>query len=959
MEPNKKKCFFSVKSSFMELDRQTFFYSNIRNNYALPKPKSKIILIVLDKSGSMEGENIEQCRKVMKLLFTFFRTSLPDASLNLITFDMRTFLTKDMNLLPIKSVENIIDQIQADSSTYFTGVLKHMEEFISSKKKVIEDLSIIFMTDGQIVVKEEKNNNFKLLNDQIESLSLCLNKCTKDCDIHTIGLGKEHDPFFLEKLLTLKPLNSTYLFIIDDTGIEPSFKAVKDMISLNNIKANLNLVDLKGKKMKLTKEIIVKENEQENEDREWEIFQNLDIDVLEIDMKMSYLEISVANGGNLEMKLLAEIVENNVGEEELLKFHLIKIRNELQSILNTLKHYSQENKIEISQLDHYTMIKIQLFKEFNQIFLKIFKIKNMVLKKELFALSEEMSPLMNVIDELLSSGYISKIKNELLAKAVQISHKNINKKRYIKDFKGSISDLVSLFNKQDEQIAKISHRLSGDRDIFEQKYKNLAEEYVCFLTSYNFIETIADQDCLCVSFSVSRSEASIMAPSKMKINAIYPTIISAQSFLYAIKYSINLNFSDNSIQKERIIKGVAQESINAAIPIFLCKEHWEIGRILIDRILGWIVALDPLLYHIRMKLTLPFLLLEFNIKECYKTQGNQFNMKYFRLLLETCLNILLDESFNKDNNLKDRVSKHLEIYQFDGIERLPEKMSTRVFFFFIQQLCAMILGWIHPKPQQIEEIYFFAVEEELRLFQVKEFNSYKDYENINLMTKSQEEQEQIIDKYLKKYNSLFIENCLVLALVKNLMMQFNGNIENFNFKDIKPIESDNALLNETKLGDKNALFALFFQNQLHHDNATRKKAFQTKTYVDCRKNWKEVLVQYSENVKNASEKRNQQLEVNKNPNIDVSTLRKKFRNLVVLEMLNKFKETDDLEKAGDLLDKCFAIKPGRVLDYNIYLFRGEIVLPSPKLKLFKEKHLKYDKLVKLNMKKKFYGIISL
>ena len=123
MEPNKKKCFFSVKSSFMELDRQTFFYSNIRNNYALPKPKSKIILIVLDKSGSMEGENIEQCRKVMKLLFTFFRTSLPDASLNLITFDMRTFLTKDMNLLPIKSVENIIDQIQADSSTYFTGVL--------------------------------------------------------------------------------------------------------------------------------------------------------------------------------------------------------------------------------------------------------------------------------------------------------------------------------------------------------------------------------------------------------------------------------------------------------------------------------------------------------------------------------------------------------------------------------------------------------------------------------------------------------------------------------------------------------------------------------------------------------------------------------------------------------------------------------------------------------------------
>ena len=948
-----------MKSCFMELSSQNFFYSSIRNNHVLPKPKSKTILIVLDKSGSMEGDNIEQCKKVMKLLFDFFRTSLPDASLNLITFDMRAFLTKDMHLMPKKSVENIIDHIQADCSTYFTGVLKNMEEFIVAKKN-IDDLSIIFMTDGEIVVKEEKINDFKLLNDQIESLSNCLNKYTRDCDIHTIGLGKEHDPFFLEKLLTLRPLNSTYLFIIDDTGIEPSFKAVKDMIFLNNIKASLNLVSQKGKKMKLTKEIIVKENEQENEGREWEIFQNVDIDVLEIDMKTSFLEISVANGGSLEKHVLAEVLEQNIDNDQLLKFHLIKIRNELQSILTTLKHQSKENSLEISQLDNYTMIKNQLFKEFNQIFLKIFKIKQMALKKELFALSEEMSPLMNVIDELLSSGYISKIKNDLLAKAVQISHKNIKKNKYIKELKGMISDSVSLFNSQDEQIAKISHRLGGNKDILEQKYKPLALEYVCFLTCYNFIEAIADQDCLCISFNVSRSEAAVMAPSKMKINAIYPTVISAQSFLYAIKYSINLNFSENAVQNERIIKGVAQESINAALPIFLCKEHWEIGRILIDRILGWIVGLDPLTYHIRQKLTLPFLLLEFNMKECYKTQGSQFMMKYFRLLLETCLNVQLDESFNKDNNLKERVMKHLEIYQFDGVERLPEKMSTRVFFFFVQQFCAMILGWIKPKPQQIEEIYYFAVEEELRIIQTKEFNSYKDYENINIMTKTQEEQEQIIDKYLKKYNTLFIENCLVLALVKNLMLQFNGNIEDLSFKDIKPIECENALLKELNLGDKNALFALFFQNQVQHDNVTRKKAFQTKNYVDCRKNWKEVFIQYSENIKNAIEKRQQQLDVKNNPNLDISMIRnKKFKNLVVLEMLNKFKETEDLKEASDLLDKCLAIKPGRVLDYDIYIFGTAIKCYQEKIQFFRDRHLKYSKLEELAKKKKFKSVIHL
>ena len=149
------------------------------------------------------------------------------------------------------------------------------------------------------------------------------------------------------------------------------------------------------------------------------------------------------------------------------------------------------------------------------------------------------------------------------------------------------------------------------------------------------------------------------------------------------------------------------------------------------------------------------------------------------------------------------------------------------------------------------------------------------------MTKTQEEQEQINDKYLKKYNTLFIENCLVLALVKNLMLQFNGNIEDLSFKDIKPIECENALLKELNLGDKNALFALFFQNQVQHDNVTRKKAFQTKNYVDCRKNWKEVFIQYSENIKNAIEKRQQPLDVKNNPNLNISMIRnKKFKNLV-------------------------------------------------------------------------------
>lgn len=176
MEPNQPKKAFKLGARIVDIDMQPYFYSNIRNSVALPKPKSKTILMVIDKSASMEGDNIDQSKKVLKLLFNFFRESLSDASLNLLTFDVKSVLTTDMHLMPMKEIDRIIDKIQADSSTFFSGVLKAIENFIRSKN-FIDDLSIIFMTDGDIVVKQEKENNFKRLNDQV---NFCFNTFNKE-----------------------------------------------------------------------------------------------------------------------------------------------------------------------------------------------------------------------------------------------------------------------------------------------------------------------------------------------------------------------------------------------------------------------------------------------------------------------------------------------------------------------------------------------------------------------------------------------------------------------------------------------------------------------------------------------------------------------------------------------------------------------------------------------------------
>lgn len=964
MEPHHEKKLFYLDARILEIERQPYFYSTVQCNSPLPKPKTKTILMVIDKSGSMEGENIDQSKKVLILLLNFFRTSLPDASLNLITFDVKSVLYPDLNMIPLKDAEKIINRIEANSSTFFSGVFRTMQDFVKSKN-LIEDLSIIFMTDGEIVIKEEKIDNFKKLNESIENLNQTLTDHTKECDIHTIGLGKEHDPFLLEKLLTLRPLHSTYLFIIDETGIEPSFKAVKDMIYQNNIKGIINLVDAKGKKNKkfnLAIKEIEMDIEEQNEKREWEIFHKLDYDISEIQMESCSLTICVSNGQFQETYPLLEIIKNVESLEEEFKFNLIKIRNEMSIILSNLKHQSKNNDFNIIEMDQFTQTKNEAFKAYHQIFMKIFKIKNSEMKKKLFSFCEELSPLMNVVEELLSSAYIAKIKNDVLAKAVQISHKNIKKKRYIKELKGRITDTVKLYNGQDEEILKFSQKFLLEKETLYKRNFNLTKDFSCFLTCYDFIEAICEQDCLCITFDISRSESAIMEPSTIKINAIYPTIISAQSFLNAIKYSLNLNFNENSINKEHIIKGVAQESINAAMPIFLCSEHWTIARLLIDRILAWIVTLDPLGYHIKQKMTFPFLLLEFNIVDCFKKGSSNFTMKYFRLITETCLNLMIEEENNKKSPFKATLLRHWNNYIEDGNERLPENIR-KCSLFFLKSFCAIVLGWIKPEKKEIEEIFYFLLEEELRRSQIKEFHSFGEYDNINILNKTNEIKDELLNKYCKKYHELFLKNCTVFVLIKHLIYKYKSSLDDLDFKDLKDISSENFLLNELGFEDKTQFYGLFFQNQLHSVNEARKKAFINKTYIDCRKNWKEVFALHSENIKLAQEKR-LNLKEQKIEDIDTSKLRKKFRNVEVIIMLKQYKETENLDEAEDLLNKCLKIKPGRVLDYYINVFGfyefEKIPLLYPKLILMRDKHKRFRKTItkKFNYSLCFSNLLS-
>jgi hypothetical protein len=45
------------------------------------------------------------------------------------------------------------------------------------------------------------------------------------------------------------------------------------------------------------------------------------------------------------------------------------------------------------------------------------------------------------------------------------------------------------------------------------------------------VEALQEQDCMCIGLSISRPEAAIADPTRLVIQDIYPTYITADSFL--------------------------------------------------------------------------------------------------------------------------------------------------------------------------------------------------------------------------------------------------------------------------------------------------------------------------------------------------------------------------------------------------------------------------------------------
>lgn len=117
-----------------------------------PRAVPRDLTFVLDVSGSMSGEKIEQARAAGKQLL---QTLSPMDRFRLIDFstDVRTFRDNFSTASPenIRAAEHYLDQLEAEGSTNISGAL---DEALSSPVQPGRLPIVLFLTDGQPTVGE-------------------------------------------------------------------------------------------------------------------------------------------------------------------------------------------------------------------------------------------------------------------------------------------------------------------------------------------------------------------------------------------------------------------------------------------------------------------------------------------------------------------------------------------------------------------------------------------------------------------------------------------------------------------------------------------------------------------------------------------------------------------------------------------------------------------------------------
>lgn len=649
------------------------------------------ILIVLDKSGSMSGAPINNSKTGIEEMVKFFRASQLN-NITLITYDSAAQKTDFLGLSP-EEQSAIIGKIQGNGGTSFKAAFDRIME--SVKERNSKDVKVIFFTDGEDSSAKGHTQSLKKFFQEVPQ-----------SEFHTIGFRENHDVDLLSTITTLGSKPGTFQYCKESTDIQTCVESIAGLIACASF-VNGSLLGPKGETA-LDFDLC---SDEEAKVKEYKT--TLFVNAKENDGRLK-IKLTAGKAEHILNINLADLAKDDESSTEpiFLRLYFVKHRigECLQRALGLRNEKGEVNKELCSQLVREVEDYNSQLDEMSDYANKM-KVKG---KKEFFPQLLETKELVTEFYAKLKDFQSGQLNNDKVAALNALAYRKVTKKGLQRKLDARTTNNIGVINKAYDVVKEATSKMNFNE--LQEKYGTLAARIgECVFSAANFIEALKEDDCLCLTYDVGRSQAAIMDPTQIVIKDVFPTYITVSSFMFSAEYALKANSEahggfSKSAQGE-IVKGVARESITGVLPLYICPEHWTVSKQLMKPALGWTVTLDPLGYSFSQVKTVPFMVL----CKLYNMPPSEFVDFQIKLVEETCMEIIKDASNPKNEiRLNEEVTKLFEGYLKDPLVRTIDSIANNQVFVLQLYLMAKLDMIKLPGKEHMEAFFQAVCEEEMR-----------------------------------------------------------------------------------------------------------------------------------------------------------------------------------------------------------------------------------------------------
>lgn len=648
----------------------------------------KLILIGLDSSGSMgdvfhmvRGQTYEfMDRELTDDIETSPKIILIPYSTNATSHEFRT-------CSELRSFRSRV-ALNYGGLTNFPSVLKLMStsvkyEFDRLPQNTVLEVELLFLTDGCETVHSSFEKK-PIVQRSMDELKNSLNIFAASSRVKTIGFTSSHDANFLGKLSEIGHQGGDFIYSKTQQELKTQLE-----ISLNDHAGNAITASIR--------------HNPTNQSFKCHIFDSIFYSLIPSKLNPFKLE----ENGEIQF----EIHSMNEGKQRIftstftvLPNHMIfadAIRAFLSIFPLVLPRILRGDETlfgfprEASALGPNASLLMlqQMDDELNSLYnlMQVVGTKNYSkeTRKELLRIWHECKTIMTNCVRECTRAIESKtnISNNTLA---DLQHKSYEHARSSKGQK-------RLDNRKSQNVAKMSkfdERLQKTRNSINIETLSLAKNSnldPCIMSMCDWKDCLEDGDCLCMALSIGRSEACAMDPAQLLIKEVLPSMISATNFLDSINFTTRGTVRDSSIHggfsktdsSSGFLSGVARDQITGVLVLFLHPENWKIARLHMEPVYSYMCCLDILHFTQSMSTIIPFLVLEYLLKQerdnLRTKQSSSFVESRLSLTLDTCsaiMNLYEENEHEKNSALEEKISNLIPNFVDDVLYRLPDSIES-------------------------------------------------------------------------------------------------------------------------------------------------------------------------------------------------------------------------------------------------------------------------------------------